>query len=94
MCVSCSARFDSPALMDGAFRCEKVNTSPTGVLLCSLSLQIAASLCPCVCLCLFVYDGRCAEQLCSDLLACCVHCAFIVCCVYFFASLLEKEDPV
>lgn len=40
MCVSFPAGFDSLAVMDGVFRCEKVNRSPTGVSLSSLSLQI------------------------------------------------------
>lgn len=49
--VSFPACLDSTPLMDGVFRCEKVNRSPTGVSLSSLSLQIAVSACPCVCVC-------------------------------------------
>lgn len=94
-----AACFDSPVLMDGAFRCEKVNRSPTVVSLCSLSLQIGVPVCPWVCVCKNIqyYIQGCFISVCSSPLSCTGFC--VTACVYVFfcrvcsASVLKTEEP-
>lgn len=63
---------------------KKVNRSPTGVSLRSLSLQIGAPVCPWVCVCMNIqyYIQRCFISVCSSPLSCTGFC--VTACVYRF----------
>lgn len=78
---------------------KKVNRSPTGVSLRSLSLQIGAPVCPWVCVCMNIqyYIQRCFISVCSSPLSCTGFC--VTACVYRFffysvcsASVLKTEE--
>lgn len=94
MCVTFPARLVSPVLMDGVFRCEKVNRSPKEFHTAVCHYKLVCLVCPCVCMNILkvgLLVCVCAQR--SAALLSFTGCCVTVCTDMCVCFLLKTEQP-